>query len=231
MDTETKSNCWIASPPIWKACRATVTPGVETGQTDDFPYLRTDGREDASQSWESRQVKIGSGQFKAVFTTLDALTRTQLDERWKRARIRPCRNSGGCCGRLLLEFAELRDRAGSRTGKPCRTIALRPSWFHKRDRACSRQWNRPGNQPAPAGAGSAYPACRPGWRPWASAADSPYHARRDIDQRQRCGQWASSPPKLRKGFHWEDELLRVAEVKVNRRSEQPSLQLTTDNES
>lgn len=166
---------------------------------------------------ESRQVKDALEQFKAVFATLQAdnealsreLDRQRAAERTQRREtLRP----------LLLELLELRDRLeaglGSGTARP------RPLL----DRFCRRQQHL-------------LDALREGQTMSLRRLDrilGDYRVRpvetlgRPLDPHTMRAMEVESRPdrdsgivtgELRKGFFWENELLRAADVKVNKRDE------------
>jgi molecular chaperone GrpE len=145
--------------------------------------------------------------------------RTALQEQ-RRALLRP----------LLLDLLDLRDRleAGLQAVRNYRPS--HPSWLHRREKtllAAVEQGQDISLRRLEQllHAQHVVPVEALGRRL------DPYTMRAaDIDQRPELDDGVVTA-ELRKGFSWEDELLRVAEVKVNRRSESSSWPLTKDNPS
>lgn len=229
MDTETKDLLLDRFRAYLESIPETVTPQAETGQTDLFSLFVELTALKNEVRLESRQVKTALDEFKAVFTTLDA-NQTQLNEALERARTALQEQRRALLRPLLLELLELRDRLEAGLQAVQNYRPSRPSWFHKRDRALLA-------------------AVEQGQEISLRRLEQLLHTQQvipletlgrrldphtmraaDIDQRDDVDNGIVTA-ELRKGFDWEDELLRVAEVKVNRRSEQPSLQVTTDDES
>ena len=229
MDTETKALLLDRFRTYLESIPETVTPEVETGQADLFSLFAELTALKNEVRLESRQVKTVLDEFKAVFTTLDA-NQKQLNEALERARTALQEQRRTLLRPLLLELLELRDRleAGLHAVQNYRPSRL--SWFHKRDRALLA-------------------AVEQGQEISLRRLEQLLHAQHvvpletpvrrldphtmraaEIDPRDDVDNGIVTA-ELRKGFDWEDELLRVAEVKVNRQSEQPSMQVTTDNQS
>jgi len=234
MDTETKEQLLDRFQAYLDSLPETVTAAAETGQTDLFSLFTELATLKNEIRLESRQVKTALDEFKAVFTTMDT-NQVQLNEALERARTALQEQRRALLRPLLLELLELRDRleAGLQAVRNYRPS--RPSWLHKRDRTLLAAVEQ-GQEISLRRLEQVLHAQHVVPLETLGQRLDPYTMRAaDIDQRGDVDDGIVTA-ELRKGFDWEDELLRVAEVKVNRRSEppslseQPSLQVTTDND-
>lgn len=228
MDTETKEQLLSRFRAYLDSMEETAAE-AETGWTDLYSLFTELAALKNEVRLESRQVKTALDEFKAVFTTLDA-SQTQLNDALERARTALQEQRRSLLRPLLLDLLDLRDRleAGLQAVRHYRPS--RPSWLHRREKALLAAVEQGQDISLRRleqllHAQHVVPLEALGRRL------DPYTMRAaDIDQRLELDDGVVTV-ELRKGFNWEDELLRVAEVKVNRRSESPSLATTKDNPS
>ncbi|MCC8998415.1 MAG: nucleotide exchange factor GrpE [Candidatus Contendobacter sp.] len=166
---------------------------------------------------ESRQVKTALDEFRAVFETLQT-SQTQLGGELDRARNAVAEQRRATLKPVLLELVELHDRmeAGLRAlqnyrptlwGRLCRREqALRQAVAQGQDISLRRLEQILGAQQVVALAALGQPL-------------DPHAMRAaELDQRRDLANGIVTE-ELRKGYLWQGELLRLAEVKVNRRPE------------
>ena len=172
---------------------------------------------------ESRQVKTALDEFRAVFETLQA-SQTQLGGELDRARAALPEQRRAALKPLLLELVELRDRleAGLRVLQNYRpTVLGRLLGLSRRERALLRAITegqdislRRLEQMLSAQQVVALPVLGQPLDPHTMRAA-------EVEQRSDVGNGIVTE-ELRKGYLWQGELLRLAEVKVNRRPEPPA---------
>lgn len=172
---------------------------------------------------ESRQVKTALDEFRAVFETLQT-SQTQLGGELDRARAALPEQRRAALKPVLLELVELRDRleAGLRVLQHYRpTVLSRLFGLGRRERALLQAFTQGQdislrrleqllhNQQVTALAVLGQPL-------------DPHTMRAaEVEQRRDVGNGIVTE-ELRKGYLWQGELLRLAEVKVNRRPEPPT---------
>lgn len=172
---------------------------------------------------ESRQVKTALDEFRAVFETLQT-SQTQLGDELDRAHTALPEQRRAALKPVLLELVELRDRleAGLRVlqnyrpavlsrlfGLGRRERALLQAFTQGQDISLRRLEQLLNNQQVTALAVLGQPL-------------DPHTMRAaEVEQRRDVGNGIVTE-ELRKGYLWQGELLRLAEVKVNRRPEPPA---------
>ncbi len=172
---------------------------------------------------ESRQVKTALDEFRAVFETLQT-SQTQLGGELDRARTALPEQRRAVLKPVLLELVELRDRmeAGLRVLQNYRpTVPSRLFRLGRRERALLQAITQGqdislrrleqllNHQQVTALAVLGQPL-------------DPHTMRAaEVEQRRDIGNGIVTE-ELRKGYLWQGELLRLAEVKVNRRPEPPA---------
>ncbi len=229
MDTATKEQLLNRFSAYLDSALETATSATESGQTDLYSLFTELAALKNEVRLESRQMKTALDEFKVVFTTLDD-NQAQLNEALERTRTALREQRRTVLRPLLLDLLDLRDRleAGLQAVRNYRPS--RPFWLHKRDRTllaavAQGQDISLRRLEQVLHAQHVVPLETLGRRL------DPYTMRAaEIDQRPDVDDGVVTA-ELRRGFKWEDELLRIAEVKVNRRSEPPSLPITTDNQS
>ncbi len=169
---------------------------------------------------ESRQVKTALDEFRAVFETLQA-SQTQLGGELDRARGAVAEQRRAALKPLLLELVDLCDRleAGLRVlqsyrpsllGRLCRREqTLLQAVAQGQDISLRRLDQILSNQQV-----AALPAQGQPLDPHTMRAA-------ELDQRPDLANGLVTG-ELRKGYTWQGELLRLAEVKVNRKPEPPT---------
>ena len=229
MDTETKEQLLSRFRAYLDSVPETATSEAETGQTDLYSLFTELATLKNEVRLESRQVKTALDEFKAVFTTLDA-NQTQLNDALERARTALQEQRRALLRPLLLDLLDLRDRleAGLQAVRNYRPS--RPSWLYGREKTL-RAAVEQGQDISLRRLEQLLQAQHVVPLETLGRRLDPYTMRAaEIDQRSELDDGVVTA-ELRKGFRWEDELLRVAEVKVNRRSESSSLSITKDNPS
>ncbi|MFO1431889.1 MAG: nucleotide exchange factor GrpE [Candidatus Competibacteraceae bacterium] len=229
MDTDTKEQLLSRFRAYLDSVEETAVSEVETGWTDLYSLFTELAALKNEVKLESRQVKTALDEFKAVFTTLDA-NQTQLNDALERARTALQEQRRSLLRPLLLDLVDLRDRleAGLQAVRNYRPS--RPFWLHRREKTLLAAVEQ-GQDISLRRLEQLLHAQHVVPLEVLDRRLDPYTMRAaDIDQRPELEDGVVTA-ELRKGFNWEDELLRVAEVKVNRRSEPSSLPITTDNES
>ena len=192
-------------------------PDTEQRQTDLFSLFTELAALKNEVRLESRQLKTALDEFRAVFDTLQT-SHGQLSDALERARAAQQEQRRAVLRPLLLELLELHDRleAGLQVLQNYRPSAL--SWWGKRAKALLAAVEqgqeislRRLEQLLNAQQVSALEACGKLLDPHTMRA-AEVEQRTDMDN-------GIVTEELRKGFTWEGELLRLAEVKVNKRPE------------
>jgi molecular chaperone GrpE len=190
-------------------------PDTEQRQTDLFSLFTELAALKNEVRLESRQLKTALDEFRAVFDTLQT-SHGQLSDALERARAAQQEQRRTVLRPLLLELLELHDRleAGLQALQNYRPSAL--PWSHKREKALIAAVGqgqeislRRLEQLLNARQVSALEACGKPLDPHTMRAA-------EVEQRTEVDNGIVTE-ELRKGFTWEGELLRLAEVKVNKR--------------
>jgi molecular chaperone GrpE len=201
---------------------ALAEPGEENRQTDLYSLFAELAALKTEVRLESRQVKTAFDEFRAVFETLQA-SQSQLGGELDRARAALPEQRRAALKPVLLELVELYDRleAGLRALQNYRpTVLGRLLGLGRRERALlhaitegqdislRRLEQMLSNQQVAALAALGQPL-------------DPHTMRAaEVEQRNDVDNGVVTE-ELRKGYTWQGELLRLAEVKVNRRPEPP----------
>ena len=224
MDSETKESllerfrAYLDQQPD----RIPVAPGEDARQTDlyslftELVALKTEVR------LESRQVKTALDEFRAVFETLQT-SQGQLGSELERARNAVPEQRRATLKPVLLELVELRDRfeAGLRVLQNYRpTVWVR--WLGRRRRERDLLHAVAQGQDISLRRLEQILSAQ---QVVALAADGnpldPHTMRAaELDHRSDLANGIVTE-ELRKGYLWQGELLRLAEVKVNRQPEPP----------
>jgi molecular chaperone GrpE len=196
---------------------AAEEPGVEQRQTDLFSLFTELATLKNEVRLESRQVKTALDEFRAVFDILQS-SHSQLNEALERLRAAQQAQRRTLLQPLLLELLELYERleAGLQAVRSYRRSWL--SWLCRREKALieaigtgqeislRRLEQLLNSQNVTAIEVTGKPL-------------DPHSMRAaEVDQRSDLDSGIVTE-ELRKGFTWEGELLRLAEVKVNKRPE------------
>jgi molecular chaperone GrpE len=201
---------------------ALAEPGEENRQTDLYSLFAELAALKTEVRLESRQVKTAFDEFRAVFETLQA-SQSQLGGELDRARAALPEQRRAALKPVLLELVELRDRleAGLHVLQNYRpTVLSRLFGLGQRERALLQAITQGqdislrrleqllNHQQVTA----------------LAVLDQPLdpHTMRaaELEQRSDVGNGIVTE-ELRRGYLWQGELLRLAEVKVNRRPEPP----------
>ena len=202
---------------------ALAEPDEENRQTDLYSLFGELAVLKNELRLESRQVKTALDEFRAVFETLQ-ISQTQLGGELDRARAALPEQRRAALKPVLLELVELRDRleAGLRVMQNYRpTVLSRLFGLRRRERALLQAITQGqdislrrleqllNNQQVTALAVLGQPL-------------DPHTMRAaELDHRSDLANGIVTE-ELRKGYLWQGELLRLAEVKVNRRPEPPA---------
>jgi molecular chaperone GrpE len=196
---------------------AAEEPDVEQRQTDLFSLFTELATLKNEVRLESRQVKTALDEFRAVFDILQT-SHSQLNEALERLRAAQQAQRRTLLQPLLLELLELYERleAGLQAVRGYRRSPL--SWLCRREKALieaigtgqeislRRLEQLLNSQNVTAIEVTGKPL-------------DPHSMRAaEVDQRSDLDSGIVTE-ELRKGFTWEGELLRLAEVKVNKRPE------------
>ncbi|MFZ1641866.1 MAG: nucleotide exchange factor GrpE [Candidatus Contendobacter sp.] len=198
-------------------------PGEENRQTDLYSLFSELAALKNEVRLESRQVKTAFDEFRAVFETLQA-SQIQLGGELERTRAALPEQRRAALKPLLLELVELRDRleAGLRALQSYRpTVLSRLFGLGQRERALLQAIAqgqdislRRLEQLLNSQQVVALPALGQPLDPHTMRAA-------EVEQRNDVGNGIVTE-ELRTGYLWQGELLRLAEVKVNRRPEPPA---------
>ncbi|MDG4552052.1 MAG: nucleotide exchange factor GrpE [Candidatus Contendobacter sp.] len=199
---------------------ALAEPGEETRQTDLYSLFGELVALKNEVRLESRQVKAAFDEFRTVFETLQA-SQTQLGDELDRARAALPEQRRAALKPVLLELVELHDRlkAGLRILRNYRPTALsRLFGLGRRERALLQALVqgqdislRRLEQLLNSQEVVALPALGQPLDPHTMRAA-------EVEQRGDVGNGIVTE-ELRQGYLWQGKLLRLAEVKVNRRPE------------
>jgi molecular chaperone GrpE len=202
---------------------ALAEPGEENRQTDLYSLFAELAALKTEVRLESRQVKTAFDEFRAVFETLQA-SQSQLGGELDRARAALPEQRRAALKPVLLELVELYDRleTGLRVLQNYRpTVLSRLFGLGQRERALLQAITQ----------GQDISLRRleqllNGQQVTALAVlDQPLdpHTMRaaEVEQRREVGNGIVTE-ELRRGYLWQGELLRLAEVKVNRQPEPPA---------
>jgi len=202
---------------------ALAEPGEENRQTDLYSLFAELAALKTEVRLESRQVKTAFDEFRAVFETLQA-SQSQLGGELDRARAALPAQRRAALKPVLLELVELRNRleAGLHVLQNYRpTVLSRLFGLGQRERALLQAITQGqdislrrleqllNHQQVTA----------------LAVLDQPLdpHTMRaaELEQRSDVGNGIVTE-ELRRGYLWQGELLRLAEVKVNRQPEPPT---------
>ncbi len=194
----------------------------ETGQTDLYSLFSELAALKNEVRLESRQVKTALDEFRAVFETLQT-SQTQLGSELDRARAMAPEQRRAALKPVLRELVELYDRqeAGLRVLQNYRpTVLSRLFGLGRRERALLQAITqgqdislRRLEQLLNSQHVTALPALGQPLDPHTMRAA-------EVEQRRDVGNGIVTE-ELRRGYLWQGELLRLAEVKVNRQPEPP----------
>ena len=201
---------------------ALAEPGEENRQTDLYSLFAELAALKTEVRLESRQVKTAFDEFRAVFETLQA-SQSQLGGELDRARAALPEQRRAALKPVLLELVELYDRleTGLRVLQDYRpTVLSRLFGLGQRERtllqaitqgqdiSLRRLEQLLNSQQVTALAVLGQPL-------------DPHTMRAaEVEQRREVGNGIVTE-ELRRGYLWQGELLRLAEVKVNRQPEPP----------
>ncbi len=207
-------------------------PGEENRQTDLYSLFGALAALKNEARLESRQVKTALDEFRAVFETLQT-SQAQLGGELDRARAALPEQRRAALKPVLLELVELHDRlqAGLRVLQSYRpTVLSRLFGLGQRERALlqaiaqgqdislRRLEQLLNSQQVVALSALGQPL-------------DPHTMRAaEVEQRGDVGNGIVTE-ELRRGYLWQGELLRLAEVKVNRRPEPPTPTVPPSTES
>ncbi|MDG4596615.1 MAG: nucleotide exchange factor GrpE [Candidatus Contendobacter sp.] len=202
---------------------ALADPGEENRQTDLYSLFGELLALKNEVRLESRQVKTALDEFRAVFETLQA-SQAQLGGELDRTRAALPEQRRAVIKPVLLELAELHDRleAGLRVLRNYRpTVLSRLFGLGQRERALLQAITQEQDislrrleqllisQQVVALSALGQPL-------------DPHTMRAtEVEQRREVGNGIVTE-ELRRGYLWQGELLRLAEVKVNHRPEPPA---------
>jgi molecular chaperone GrpE len=212
---------------------ATVSePGEADRRTDlyslfgELAALKTEVR------LESRQVKTAFDEFRAVFEMLQA-SQTQLGGELDRTRAALPEQRRAALKPLLLELVELRDRleAGLRALQNYRpTVLSRLFGLGRRERVLLQAIAQ-GQDISLRRLEQLLNSQQVVALPVLGQPLDPHTMRAaEVEQRREVGNGIVTE-ELRKGYLWQGELLRLAEVKVNRRPEPATEQQTPEHDA
>lgn len=190
-------------------------PDTEQRQTDLFSLFTELAALKNEVKLESRQLKTALDEFRAVFATLQS-SHGQLSDALERARAAQQEQRRALLRPLLLELLELYDRlAAGLTVLQGYRPAPRP-WFGKREKALIGAIGQ-GQEISLRRLEQLLNAQNVNALEVTGKPLDPHTMRAaEVEQRKDLDNGIVTE-ELRKGFLWEGELLRLAEVKVNKR--------------
>jgi len=232
MDTETKEQLLDRFRAyLDKLPEATPVESAETDRRTDLYSLFAELAALKNEvRLESRQVKTALDEFRAVFETLQA-SQTQLGGELDRARAALPEQRRAALKPVLLELLELRDRleAGLRVLQNYRPALLaRLLGAGRRERALLRAITE-GQDISLRRLDQILNTQQVAALNVQGQPLDPHTMRAaELDQRPDLANGIVTE-ELRKGYLWQGELLRLAEVKVNRRPEPPAGEQVLEN--
>jgi molecular chaperone GrpE len=232
MDTETKEQLLDRFRAyLDKLPEATPVESAETDRRTDLYSLFAELAALKNEvRLESRQVKTALDEFRAVFETLQA-SQTQLGGELDRARAALPEQRRAALKPVLLELLELRDRleAGLRVLQNYRPALLaRLLGAGRRERALLRAITE-GQDISLRRLDQILNTQQVAALNVQGQPLDPHTMRAaEVEQRNDVGNGIVTE-ELRKGYLWQGELLRLAEVKVNRRPEPPAGEQVLEN--